>query len=109
MKIRLSPSSSVDPWLPLTDAVGLEGHTGEEPEFYQCRFVPCSLISPPITTPLPTALWLTRPLAHLLFEHDELSSSSGSRFRLSPWNTLPLGHCMVFLSCFLYLSLHQLL
>ena len=59
MKIRLSPSSSVDPWLPLTDAVGREGHTGEEPELYQCRFVPCSLISPPITIPLPTALWLT--------------------------------------------------
>ena len=48
-----------------------------------------------------------RPLAHLLFEHDELSPSSGSCFRFSPWNTLPLGHCMVFLSCLLYLSVHQ--
>lgn len=90
MKIHLFPSSFVDPWLPLMDAVETEEHTGEEPEFYQYWFMPCSLISSPITIPLPTALWSTSHLPTCSSNTMNFSPPQASGFAFLP-GTSALG------------------
>lgn len=103
MKIHLFSSSFVDPWLPLMDAVEIEEHTGEKPEFYQYWFMPCSLISSPITIPLPTALWSTSHLPTCSSNTRNFSPPQASAFAflpgtLCPWIIAPCSFPVFFIS-----------